>query len=384
MNYLHYPLKLLFLFLFTFPLIIEAQQLQRKIDFGVFGLSLSDGSGIEVLEVLEGHTADQMGIRPGDIIKEFGAIQVPHMGALLFWLNKKKVGDRIMILVERDGKTEYLRGVLSPKPYEESKGIAYDAFTYKDGTIRTIINRPNTTEKVPAVLFIQEYHCSTMDFAGKDYEFIPRIAAQFADAGFAFIRIEKPGVGDSRTEGKCHEIGFKEEGKMYEEAMKYVRKLEGIDKDKISILAHGFGGNQVVNAIKGGMPCSVLLWGYYNRFTSEKCRPLRDDKYWKEAESLQKGKSWSKLESRVLFYHGEFDTEDHDGEDAIKIYEYLTSKQKDSEFKVYPQANHYFMQVESAITPDMFDGDIPNPEFFRDHYDVELIDTLILWMEECW
>jgi hypothetical protein len=187
-----------------------------------------------------------MGLRPKDIIKKFGAIEVPHMGALLYWLDKKKIGDPFILMVERNGKIELLRGKIQPKPYEAGKSVFYDEFKWEDGGIRTIVNRPAIKDKVPAVLFIQDYTCGSIDYAGRSYEIIPRMAAQFAEAGMAFIRVEKPGVGDSQTGESCHQIGFKQEGKMYKQAMKYVRNLDFVDVDKIVVLAQGYGGNQVI------------------------------------------------------------------------------------------------------------------------------------------
>jgi hypothetical protein len=370
--------------LIAVPQDMLAQKLDRKIDFGATGFSLRNGEGIEVAEVYPGHIADQMGLRPKDVITKFGGIEVPHMGALLYWIDQKKMGDEIILIVKRQGKTEILRGNLQPKPYEQGEGISYHEFSWQGGTNRTIINRPALPGKVPAVLYIQDYHCGSMDFAGRDYEVIPRMAAQFAASGIAFVRIEKPGVGDSRTKLNCLEVGFKSEGKMWEEAMKYVRELDFVDREKIGILAHGFGGNQVIHAVKGGMPCGILFWGYYAAFDNEYCRPLRGEKYWKEAEAGNKLNNWKHVDSRVLFYHGEFDVEDHGGQEAMELNDYFNIQKVNSDYQVYPQADHQFLQVTSDINPEQFRDGIPNPDFFRDHYHATLVDQLVDWMTACW
>jgi hypothetical protein len=210
------------------------------------------------------------------------------------------------------------------------------------------------------------------------------MAAQFAESGLAFIRVEKPGVGDSQVGLRCHEVGFKREGEMFKEAMKYLKDLDFIDQEKIAILAHGYGGNQVINAVKGGMPCGVLFWGYYSIFNNDHCKPLRDDKYWEEAKAAKNHKNWKKLKSRVQFYHGEFDVVDNDGKNAEALNDYLISRNVQSDYSIYPQSNHYFLQVDSDVTTDMFNGDIPNPEFFRQNYNPELTEKFINWIKECW
>jgi hypothetical protein len=71
-----------------------------------------------------------------------------------------------------------------------------------------------------------------------------------------------------------------------------VRNLDFVETDRVTILAHGFGGNQVLNAVKGGIPESIIFWGFYNDFTNDACLPLRDKKSWKEVQISKNPKVW--------------------------------------------------------------------------------------------
>jgi hypothetical protein len=163
-----------------------------------------------------------MGLQPGDIVTEAGAIKVQHMGALMFWFNKMEIGKKVYFSINRDGHESIKSGVIMPRPYERSTSEnedIYDAYNISSGTIRTIVNKPPGLKKGPVILFIQDYTCHSVDMAGREYHPYLILADEFVKQGFVFVRIEKLGLGDSKTELSCYKSGFNEEGKIFSAGM---------------------------------------------------------------------------------------------------------------------------------------------------------------------
>jgi serine protease Do len=61
--------------------------------------------GIGIREVASGSSADEAGIRPGDVMTSFDGVDLTKEGALQESLEKHKVGDSVSIKLWRDGKT---------------------------------------------------------------------------------------------------------------------------------------------------------------------------------------------------------------------------------------------------------------------------------------
>lgn len=338
-----------------------------------------------MITVYKDHLAENMGLEPGDVILKVGGIKIQHMGALMYWFEKMQFGGNVYFSINRDGQDLLKSAVILARPFETSRlenEVIYDAFRMESGLIRTIVNRPPGINKGPAILFIQDYTCHSIDMAGRDYHPYLKLADEFVKQGFVFIRVEKLGLGDSKTDIPCFESGYKEEGKVFAAGMKYVKNLDFVEKDKITILAQGFGGNQVLNALEGGHPEAIIFWGFYNDFTNDACIPLRDKKYWKEVEIAKNHKNWNKLNSRVLFQHPEFDVFDNDGKDAESLNEYLVSKGKNSTYEVLRESSHYFQKVFSKDNPTMTLGSYFNPEFFKENFNYEIVPYMVKWLSE--
>ena len=74
--------------------------------------SLPMSEGAVVLQVSRGSPAEDAGIRPGDIIIQFGGSSVTSMGELKSAVSKRKVGERVEIRLVRESKLRTMEIVL--------------------------------------------------------------------------------------------------------------------------------------------------------------------------------------------------------------------------------------------------------------------------------
>jgi putative serine protease PepD len=67
-------------------------------------MSASDVVGVRLMGVTPGSPADRAGVRKGDVVVEFGGMQVKDLYQYTDALRAHKPGDEVTVVVERDGK----------------------------------------------------------------------------------------------------------------------------------------------------------------------------------------------------------------------------------------------------------------------------------------
>jgi len=72
-------------------------------------------TGAVVASVVKGGPADQAGLRQGDVIQEFNRHAVKDDQDLISQVTKTKVGDRVVLLVVREGKTSFVTVTIGQK-----------------------------------------------------------------------------------------------------------------------------------------------------------------------------------------------------------------------------------------------------------------------------
>jgi len=109
--------------------------------------------------------------------------------------------------------------------------------------LRTFITRPkNIIGKVPAIFFDGWLSCDSMEYPDADTKdgfgiIMRRLIEQ---SGYATVRMDKPGVGES--EGDCSKADFTEELSGYQSAFDEMLKYDFIDPAKIFVIGLSNGG----------------------------------------------------------------------------------------------------------------------------------------------
>ena len=72
----------------------------------------ADRPGVKITGVRAGSPAEKAGVRAGDIIVKFAGVDVKTLEDLTFALRGHRAGDRVDVVVERDGKEHQVSAVL--------------------------------------------------------------------------------------------------------------------------------------------------------------------------------------------------------------------------------------------------------------------------------
>ena len=108
--------------------------------------------------------------------------------------------------------------------------------------LRTFITRPKgKTGKVPVIFFVGWLSCDSMEYPNGETDgfgsFILRLTNQ---SGFATVRMDKPGVGES--EGTCAKTDFETELTGWRAAFKSMSQYDFIDTDRVFVIGMSNGG----------------------------------------------------------------------------------------------------------------------------------------------
>jgi pimeloyl-ACP methyl ester carboxylesterase len=146
-----------------------------------------------------------------------------------------------------------------PREHFEHATVLYDWVSNDRGQrLRTFVTRPNNVSgEVPAIFFVGWLSCDTMESPDpKPDDGFGILLTQLIDqSGFATVRMDKPGVGES--EGDCAKADFQSEMTGWQAAFDSMSKYEFIDRDRVFVVGLSNGG--------GFSPLAARdhpVWGY--------------------------------------------------------------------------------------------------------------------------
>ncbi|WP_309640247.1 alpha/beta fold hydrolase [Flavobacterium sp.] len=247
---------------------VFAQQLPRK---GWFGarletvnaenyktLSLKEPKGIKIVQVVGG-TSKALKLLPDDVLISVDKNYYKETADLGKYINSKVEGNSITLLISRKGKEIKIEGKIVGRDRETDKNatIVYESVPYKEGLLSVIINKPKKEGKLPAVLFIPGYTCSSVDNLSENHPY-GRIIRAFSDAGYVVLRVEKSGLGDSQNTPECTSTNLNDEIESFTAGLNKLKSLPYVDDENIFLFGHSMGGIiapalSAKNAVKGVM-----------------------------------------------------------------------------------------------------------------------------------
>jgi pimeloyl-ACP methyl ester carboxylesterase len=211
-------------------------------------MKLKADTGLVVVRTLPGLTGDKAKLQAGDIIIEFNgkSVSAPKLSEMV---RNTPSGSNVKILAFRDGKKIELTAPLQERPRDPGNAnydVSYSHITSFGKRMRTIITRPKSGGKHPALFFIQGFSPVSYDFIlegskGDVSTIDGPILFDFANKNFVTIRVEKPGVGDSEG-GPFNDLDYTTELDIYRQTLKQIKTDSAVDNDNIFIFGHSMGG----------------------------------------------------------------------------------------------------------------------------------------------
>lgn len=146
----------------------------------------------------------------------------------------------------------------APREQFERATVLYDWVTNAKGEkLRTFVtrpavaqptdlrpndSRPNAAAKVPAIFFVGWLSCDSMEYPDANTQdgfgiFLRRL---IDESGYATVRMDKPGVGDSQSD--CAKADFNSEMEGWQAAFDSMAKYDFIDLDRVIVIGMSNGG----------------------------------------------------------------------------------------------------------------------------------------------
>jgi pimeloyl-ACP methyl ester carboxylesterase len=229
----------------------------------------ADSAGVRVTGVTPGFTAERLGLEAGDVIlqvdgRTIGTL-IDYARAFRSWRDRREI--RLTVL--RRGSRHVLRGLPVPRPRETGEGIEieYGSVVSDSGDrLRSLVTRPSgASGRLPTIVLVSWLSCATVEFASpEDRPGWQHVLHGLSRAGYLVLRVEKPGVGDSRGPD-CSELGYWREVAGYRAGMEAAWKRPDVDTSAVFLFGASLGGS-VAPVIAPGRPVrGILVSGTYAR-----------------------------------------------------------------------------------------------------------------------
>ena len=237
-------IRLIYLCFLFFISVNGYSQLQRKVQFGarVEFVTENGASGCKVLQVVRG-TSVALKLQEKDLILKIGNSTFASTAEFNQQFLTYSPNQEVQLTVLRGKNKLVLKAKAVARPYEtdDNATVIYDEAPYKGGQLRVIINKPIKENKMPAMLFIPGYTCSSIDDLSNNHPY-KRIVDAYVDAGYVTLRIEKSGLGDSKNTPPCESCDLLDEIENFEVGLKKLKSLPYVDSNQIIIVGHSMGG----------------------------------------------------------------------------------------------------------------------------------------------
>jgi photosystem II stability/assembly factor-like uncharacterized protein/dienelactone hydrolase len=440
-------LRLFSFFVFALISLNSLAQLHRKALLGarIEYVNENGNSGCKVIQVARG-TSVELKLKEKDLITKIGEQTFTSADEFIKQFLTYEPGKEVQVSVLRGKKNLTLKAKVVARPYEtdDNATVIYDDANYKGGQLRVIINKPFKENKMPAMLFIPGYTCSSIDELKNDHPY-KRIVDAYVDAGYVTLRIEKSGLGDSKNTPACEDCDLLDEIENFEVGLKKLKSLPYVDTNQIIIVGHSMGGiiapaisaqnkvagvivygttakswfeyqiemYRVQNALAGMNPIEVeqsvieqydLNYRYFVK--KEKLEEMaknpaadsvlrsvwgydgegkiysRNAEYWRQIQDYPHLENWKNTTAKVLVQFGESDFQAFSKADHQQIVNAVNYfNPGNATLMTYPSTDHYF--AKSGTMQEAYNkfGEGKIQQLF-DEYNPEVGQSAVKWSNE--
>jgi pimeloyl-ACP methyl ester carboxylesterase len=233
-------------------------------------LKLDSGFGVVIEQVIKGSTADEAGFRSGDVLLSLNGEKIAGASEFVRAISGSKADMSIAIAFRRGDAVRAANVKLKARPLETSDSfdVIYGSVASRAGRLRTIITRPRTDGKHPALFLIQGVGVFSIDNPSGAIAAYKAIIDDFTRRGFVTLRVDKPGCGDSEG-GPARDVDFDTELEGYRQALEMLKGRGDVDVDEIFIFGHSMGGVMAPLLVAENPVRGIIAYGTISRTWTE-------------------------------------------------------------------------------------------------------------------
>ena len=179
-----------------------------------------------------------------------------------------RIGFGLLFLLTLGSYLSFLSLSQSPPPPREhftNAQVIYDwAADNRGERLRTFVTRPNSAQgRLPVLFLVGWLSCDSVEYPKGETDGFGAIIWRLVEhSGYATLRMDKPGVGESQ--GTCGTTDFQTELSGYQAAFDSLARYDFIDSDRVFVvgLSNGGGTSMLVprqHAVRGYIAASS--WG---------------------------------------------------------------------------------------------------------------------------
>ena len=210
----------------------------------LFGAAAAQkAGGVTLTFVAPSGAAYAAGLRTGDVLLSVGNRQIATANDYYIAVHDARASTPIAVTFARNGVRQDVSVTLGVASDETGAGVKvmYGDVVVDNSLRRTILSLPeNATGKLPAVLLIGGIGCYSVDVAASPDDAYLHLAHDLSRSGYAVMRLEKSGVGDSQGP-PCAQVDFEAERRGYASALQSLASNPLIDSQRIYLFGHSIG-----------------------------------------------------------------------------------------------------------------------------------------------
>lgn len=234
---------------------LEAVELARRISLGVQAQGVTDETqkrlelrtkrGVEIMAVIPNSTAEAAGVKSGDVLLAFDDKRFAGLPQFMAQVGALRSGTEIEIRLNRDGKEQTMKVLPKPLDFESSPDfeIEYGSVSTSVGSLRTVLTLPKAGQDLPSIVLLSGLGNAFVEHPMADPTGMKAIAHELTKKGFAVLRVDKPGCGDSQG-GPSSDADFNSVVDGYVAGVKQLKQHPRLAKNRIALFGMSMGGVQ--------------------------------------------------------------------------------------------------------------------------------------------
>lgn len=217
---------------------MPSQVLERR---GHLGLVL-DRAQLEIKRVVPGSSAHLAGLEPGDRLTHIEHNPVYDLDEVRLISRSLRSGAALLLGVERRGRPLVLESQVVPFPLEEHPGarVVLDAVAVGGHLLRVYAVVPETPGPHPVVQYLPGAHWASEEYPLTPTHPLPALADALVRVGWAMVRVERSGLGDSQGP-PCTRVDFEGELLGHAAGLTYLARTSWVDSRRIVLFGYSLG-----------------------------------------------------------------------------------------------------------------------------------------------